>query len=162
MQKNEQDTSQELFDAIITGMKEWRASHPRATMREIEIEARERVSRLEAHVIEESALLGQANEWAGKQPEERPRWVTCGEALVARGKQKRRRQATRGRAVQVERTYGTCPKCGAGFFPPRRGMRAAARELDALAAGIPGASGALGLLSQGRQAAQEAPGRARE
>jgi ribosomal protein S27AE len=118
MQKNEPDKSQALFEEIITGMKEWRASHPKATMREIEIEARERVSRLEAHLIEDSALLGQANEWADKEPQERPTCVTCGEALVARGKHKRRLQATRGREVEVERTYGTCPKCGAGFFPP--------------------------------------------
>jgi uncharacterized protein with PIN domain len=119
MEKNEQDQSQAMFDAIITGMKEWRTSHPKATMREIEMEARERVSKLEAHLIEENALAGQAQEWSGKQPEERPKCATCGEPLVARGKQKRRMQATMGREVELERTYGTCPKCGAGFFPPR-------------------------------------------
>src|SRR5579884_2563961 len=119
MENQEQDKSQAMFDQIISGMKEWRAAHPRATMREIELEARERVSRLEAYLIEESALEGQANEWAGKAPEERPTCATCGEAVVARGKQKRRLQATRGREIELERTYGTCPKCGAGFFPPR-------------------------------------------
>jgi RNase P subunit RPR2 len=117
MKKNEQEKSQEMFDEVITGMKEWRACHPKATMREIELEARQRVSRLEAHLIEESALEGQAKEWAGKQPEERPTCANCGEPLVARGKQKRRMQATMGREVELERTYGTCPKCGAGFFP---------------------------------------------
>ena len=61
-------------------------SPPSATMREIELQARERVSRLEAHLIEESALRGQANEWAGKPAEERPTGATCGEALVARGR----------------------------------------------------------------------------
>ena len=100
-------------------MNEWRASHPKATMREIEVEARKRVSQLEAHLIEESALQGQASEWADKPPEARPTCVTCGEALVARGKQKRRLQATRGREVELERTYGTCPNCQTGFFPPR-------------------------------------------
>ncbi len=118
MQKNEQDKSQEMFDAIITGMREWRASHPKATMREIEIEARERVSRLEAHLIEESALLGQANEWAGKPPEERPRCVNCGEALVVRGKQKRRLQATRGREVVLERTGVNLSELPDRVFPP--------------------------------------------
>jgi len=118
MEKNEPDQSQQLFDEIISGMKEWRASHPKATMREIEVEARKRVSRLEAHLIEESALGGQAKEWAGKPLEERPTCVNCGEPLVARGKQKRRLQATMGREIELERTYGTCPKCEAGFFPP--------------------------------------------
>ncbi len=119
MQQNEQETSQAIFDEIITGMKEWRACHPKATMREIEMEARQRVSRLEAHLIEESALLGQSKEWAGKPSEERPTCANCGEALVARGKQKRRMQATMGRVIELERTYGTCPTCGTGFFPLR-------------------------------------------
>ena len=119
MEKNEQEQSQEMFDEVITGMKEWRASHPKARMREIEMEARKRVSRLDAHLIEESALAGQAKEWAGKEPEERPTCANCGEALVARGKQKRKMQATMGREIELERTYGTCPKCETGFFPPR-------------------------------------------
>src|SRR5437660_6879410 len=119
MENKEPDQSHQMFDEIISGMKEWRASHPKATMREIELEARERVSRLEAHLIAESALLGQSKEWAGKEPEERPKCANCGEPLVARGKQKRRMQATMGREVELERTYGTCPKCGTGFFPPR-------------------------------------------
>ena len=117
MEKNEQEKSQAIFDEVITGMKEWRASHPKATIREIEVEARKRVSRLEACLIEESALEGQTKAWAGKEPEERPRCANCGEPLVAQGKQKRRMQATMGRVVELERTYGTCPQCGTGFFP---------------------------------------------
>jgi len=27
-------------------------------------------------------------------------------------------QATMGREIELERTYGTCPKCGSGVFPP--------------------------------------------
>ncbi len=118
MEKNEQEKSREIFDEVITGMKEWRASHPKATMREIELEARKRVSRLEARLIEESALESQAKEWAGKEAEERPKCANCGEPLVARGKQKRRMQATMGREIEKDRTYGTCSKCGTGFFPP--------------------------------------------
>ena len=32
MEKNEQEKSQEMFDAIITGMREWRACHPKVTL----------------------------------------------------------------------------------------------------------------------------------
>jgi hypothetical protein len=39
--------------------------------------------------------------------------------LRARGEQTRSIQTTGGEAVQVRRTYGTCPTCGVGFFPPR-------------------------------------------
>ena len=102
MEKNEPDQSQQMFDEIISGMKEWRACHPKATMREIELEARQRVSRLEAHLIEESALEGRTKDWAGKPPEERPTCGHCGEPLVARGKQKRRMQATMGREIEKD------------------------------------------------------------
>src|SRR5258705_13300647 len=111
MEKNEQEKSQEIYDEIVTGMKEWRRANPKATMREIEIEARKRVSRLEAHLIEESALTSKSKEWAGNELEERPHCPNCGEPLVARGKQIRKLQATSGREVKLERTYGVCPKC---------------------------------------------------
>jgi len=54
MEQTEQEKSQAIYEEIVTGMKEWRLAHPKATMREIE--ARNRVSRLEGHLIEESAL----------------------------------------------------------------------------------------------------------
>jgi predicted RNA-binding Zn-ribbon protein involved in translation (DUF1610 family) len=119
MEKNEQEKSQEIYDEIVMGMKEWRLANPKAKMRDIEIEARKRVSRLEAHLIEESALTSEVTEWAGEQAEERPHCPNCGEPLTARGKQVRKFQATGGREVKLERTYGVCPKCETGFFPPR-------------------------------------------
>lgn len=119
MEKNEQEKSQELYEEIVTGMKEWRLAHPKATMREIEIEASKRVSKLEAHLIEESAHSSGAKEWAKKPEEERPRCRSCGEPLMARGEHVRKLQATGGREVKLERSYGVCPKCETGFFPPR-------------------------------------------
>lgn len=119
MEKNEQEKSQAIYEEIITGMKEWRLAHPKAKMREIEIEARKRVSKLEAHLIEESALSSGAKEWANEPEEERPRCPNCEEPLTARGKHMRKLQATDGREVKLERSYGVCPKCETGFFPPR-------------------------------------------
>jgi predicted RNA-binding Zn-ribbon protein involved in translation (DUF1610 family) len=100
-------------------MKEWRIANPKAKMRDIEIEARKRVNKLEAHLIEESALTSSAKEWAGREREERPQCPNCGEPLGARGKRERTLQATGGREVKLERTYGVCPTCEIGFFPPR-------------------------------------------
>jgi 5-methylcytosine-specific restriction endonuclease McrA len=119
MQTSEQEKSQAIYEEIVTGMKDWRVAHPKATMREIEIEARERVSKLEAHLIEESALTSAAKEWANEPEEERPCCPSCGEPLAARGKHVRKLQATGGREVKLERSYGVCPKCETGFFPPR-------------------------------------------
>ena len=119
MEKNEQGKSQEIYEEIVTGMREWRLAHPKAKMRDIEIEARKRVSKLEAHLIEESALTSPAKEWADEPEEERPQCSQCGEPLTARGKHVRKLQAIGGREVKLERTYGVCSKCETGFFPPR-------------------------------------------
>lgn len=119
MEKNEQEKSQEIYEEIIAGMKEWRLANPKATMRDIEIEAGRRVSKLEAHLIEESALKSEAKEWANEPKEQRPRCPSCGEPLTARGKHVRKLQARGGREVKLERSYGVCPKCETGFFPPR-------------------------------------------
>jgi hypothetical protein len=119
MEKPEQGKTQEIYEEIVTGMREWRLANPRAKMRDIEIEARERVSRLEAYLIEESALTSAAKEWADEPREERPQCSSCGEPLTARGKHVRKFQATGGREVKLERSYGVCPKCEIGFFPPR-------------------------------------------
>lgn len=119
MKKNEQEKSQEIYEEIVTGMKEWRLANPKAKMRDIEIEARKRVSKLEAHLIEESALSSEAKEWAGKPDEQRPYCPGCGEPLTARGKHMRKLQAAGAREVKLERSYGVCPKCEIGFFPPR-------------------------------------------
>jgi uncharacterized protein with PIN domain len=119
MEKNEQEESQALYNEIVLGMKDWRAANPKAKMRDIEIEARKRVSKLEAHLIEESALSSQAKEWVRQEPEERPHCPKCREPLVARGQHERKLQAMGAREVKLERTYGVCPKCETGFFPPR-------------------------------------------
>lgn len=119
MEQTEQKESQRIYDEIVTGMREWRAAHPKATLREIELQARKRVSRLEVYLIEESALESQARAWTGQSPEQRPKCPHCGEPLLARGKQVRHFQATAAREVKLERTSETCPPCETGFFPPR-------------------------------------------
>jgi hypothetical protein len=45
----------ELSEEIIGEMNAWNASHPKATFLQIEERARELVSQLEAHLIQESA-----------------------------------------------------------------------------------------------------------
>lgn len=119
MEKNEQEKIQDIYEEIVTGMREWRLANPKAKMREIEIEARKRVSRLEAHLIEESAHSSTTKEWANEPDEDRPCCNGCGKPLTARGKHVRKLQATGGREIKLERSYGVCPQCGTGFFPPR-------------------------------------------
>lgn len=107
-----------LSEEILSGMKEWRLANPRATFREIEREASERVSRLQARMVQDVAIASPAADWRSLPQEERPTCPNCANVLIPRGKRKRRLQGSGGREVELSRSYGTCPHCGMGLFPP--------------------------------------------
>jgi hypothetical protein len=50
MEKSGEEYWRELSEHILTDLTEWRRSHPKATLREIEEEVHQRISRLEALV----------------------------------------------------------------------------------------------------------------
>jgi YgiT-type zinc finger domain-containing protein len=102
----------------VLGMTEWRKEHPKATWQEIEAAVDERINQLRAQMIQDVIQMGETQDWSQHPEEERPRCATCGEPLLARGTQTRWLQTTGGEAVKLRRTYGTCPSCGGGFFPP--------------------------------------------
>jgi predicted RNA-binding Zn-ribbon protein involved in translation (DUF1610 family) len=111
-----QQVSAGLRDVL--GITQWRKEHPKATWAEIEALVDERVNQLRAQLIQDVVQMGEPEEWSKIAEEERPRCATCGRPLSARGKQTRFLQTTGGEAVKLTRTYGTCPQCGVGFFPP--------------------------------------------
>ncbi len=67
----------ELSDEIIGEMQAWNASHPKATLLEIEVKARDLISQLEARLIEDSALERERDEWSQREESERPTCPTC-------------------------------------------------------------------------------------
>ena len=111
-----QQVSAGLRDVL--GISQWRQEHPKATWAEIEAAVDERINQLRAQLLQDVVQMGELEQWRELPEEERPRCATCGKPLVARGKQTRFLQTTGGEAVQLTRTYGTCPACGVGFFPP--------------------------------------------
>lgn len=102
----------------VLGMTQWRKEHPKATFREIEEAVDERVNQLRAQLIEDVVQMGETEAWNQKRDAERPMCATCGQPLSARGAQTRFIQTNGGEAIKLRRTYGTCPQCGEGFFPP--------------------------------------------
>lgn len=110
----------EQSEDVLSGMIEWRMQHPKATLQEIEDAVDERLGRLRTRLVEDSVQASRAADWSEQPKEERPRCAQCDTPLVARGKRKRRLQARGGTPLELERSYGTCPKCGGGFFPPGR------------------------------------------
>jgi NADH pyrophosphatase NudC (nudix superfamily) len=109
----------ELSEEVITGMKEWRLQHPKATLREIEAALDERLGRLRAKMLQDAALASTAADWDEVAEEDCPVCPQCGARLDFRGKHDRHLQTHGGREIVLERGYGVCPGCGTGFFPPR-------------------------------------------
>ena len=106
----------ELSEEVLVGMQEWRVQHPKASMVEIEKEIDQRLARLRARMLQDTAMVSEARDW--QQAEEKPVCPECGEELQMNGKHKRQLQTHGQQAVVLERKYGVCPKCGLGFFPP--------------------------------------------
>lgn len=104
-------------EAVISGMKEWRAQHPRATFTEIEEALDVRLDGMRARLLEDLALASRATDLSGEAAE-RPRCADCGAELRPRGVHPRE-VVTRGdQVVHLERQYAACPQCGGGRFPP--------------------------------------------
>jgi YgiT-type zinc finger domain-containing protein len=108
-----------LSEEVLVGMKDWRVQHPKATFQEIEEALDERLGRLRARMLEDVALASPASDWKEVEAKERPTCPLCGETLVARGKKTRRLQTQGGQEVVLSRSYGVCPHCESGLFPPR-------------------------------------------
>ena len=111
-----QQVSAGLQDVL--GMTQWRKEHPHATWAEIEAVVDEQMNQVRAQLLQDLVQMGEGEDWRKLPAEERPTCTPCGEPLSARGEQSRYIQTTGGQAVKLTRTYGTCPACGGGFFPP--------------------------------------------
>ena len=109
---------QRMSEEILSGVIEWRMQHPKATLREIEQEVQKRMARLGARLVQDTAGESPSREWSGQAEQERPRCPHCGSVLVSRGNRKRQLQTASGQQIELQRSYGTCPSCGGGFFPP--------------------------------------------
>ena len=112
-----QQVSAGLRDVL--GMTQWRKEHPHATWEEIEAAVDEQINQVRAQLLQDLVQMGESEDWPKIPAQERPKCATCGEPLSARGEQTRYIQTTGGQAIKLTRTYGTCPACGGGFFPPR-------------------------------------------
>jgi predicted Zn-ribbon and HTH transcriptional regulator len=105
-------------EAVMSGMKEWRLQHPKATFREIEAAVDEKLSGMRARLLEDLALASRAADLQDKQLGEHPRCQECGHVLVSQGKQDRTVITHGGGEVHLRRDYARCSACGAGLFPP--------------------------------------------
>lgn len=110
---------QQLTEQITTEMRAWRLAHPTATLREIETELDRRWARVRARLLEDMAHGSDAAAWADSPRASLPTCPDCGERLQQRGQESRTLQTHGGQDLTLTRSYGVCPACGAGLFPPR-------------------------------------------
>jgi ribosomal protein L34E len=110
-----------LSDEVLSGMADWRAQHPRATLSEIELELDGRLARVRARMLERVAQQSAARTWrqkAADQEDAAPRCAQCGTRLEPHGRRTRRLRTSGGQELRLQRDYGVCPQCGQGLFPP--------------------------------------------
>ena len=104
--------------AIVSGFREWRLAHPRATLSAIEdaLDAQWAVAR--AQLVTEAALASAAADLRAVPPKERPCCPTCGGAMALRGPEVRTLTTTYDQPVSLRRHYLVCAACDAALFPP--------------------------------------------
>jgi hypothetical protein len=108
-----------LSHDVLTGMREWRLQHPKATLREIEVVLDEHLSRLRARMLQDVALQSVAADWKQSVSADRPSCRVCSTPLILRGKRTRQLKTQGGQQITLDRSYGLCPTCKKGLFPPR-------------------------------------------
>jgi hypothetical protein len=119
MKAEEEQHWHEIAQEVFLEMRTWRKDHPKATLQEIEEEVDRRLARMRAGLVEGVAMSSSAVEVGGRTAEAPAACRTCGGVLHARGKQVRKLLTTGQQTVRLERSYGYCPTCQVGFFPPR-------------------------------------------
>lgn len=117
----------ELAEEAMTGMREWRLAHPKATLAEIEAALDERLAKVRARMLEDTAQVSRAANIAAAQGQEAPRCLECGEKLKDQGQEIRQITTQGNQTIALRRSYGLCPRCGARLSPPGRGTGPASR-----------------------------------
>jgi uncharacterized protein with PIN domain len=106
-----------LSEEVLSGMKEWRLQHPRATLSEMEAALDERLAGQRARMLEDMALASEVADLSRMPMEERPSCPECGKPLSSRGQEERRLQTVGQQQIVLKRSYAVCPTCRVGFFP---------------------------------------------
>ena len=69
---------------VLSGMKEWRLQHPKATLRQIEAALDERLGKMRARMLQDAALASAAADIKAAQAAERPVCRACGACVEGR------------------------------------------------------------------------------
>jgi hypothetical protein len=101
---------------------QWREAHPKASWQELEETLDGSGRAVRARLLQEAALQSPTARLAAVPLDERPLCPHCHVPLTARGTKERQVRVEGDHAATLVRSYGVCPQCGEGFFPPGRGV----------------------------------------
>ncbi len=113
-----EDVWRTLNTALLAEMTAWRQQHPQATLQEIEQTLDQRMAQARARLLEQVAQASPAADWRTAPPDLQPTCPACGTHLRPNGTFPRHLQTQGGQTLTLDRTYGVCPDCGTGLFPP--------------------------------------------
>ena len=109
---------QQEAEAVLSGFKEWRLQHPKATLSELEAALDERWAVVRARLLEDAALASAAADLRALPAEERPRCPQCRELMGLRGPEVRHLTTMYEQPVSLRRHYAICAACDRAVFPP--------------------------------------------
>ncbi len=108
----------ELTEELLLGVKEWRLQYPKATFKEIEEALDERLAIVRARMLQDLALASRATQVGRAETAEGTPCPECAQPLRRRGEDTRSLTTYYNQMVTLTRSYGVCPACEAGVFPP--------------------------------------------
>jgi hypothetical protein len=103
MDQTPEEHWRDLSERMLTEISEWRRSHPKAPLRDIEDDVHARTSRLEAPLLQETAHQRTSRSGSGARAQERPACSVWKTPLHARGKRPRKRQGAEGHDITLSR-----------------------------------------------------------
>ena len=96
--------------AVAEQLHQWRAAHPRATLREIEMETDRRLARVRAELVVSVAQAGET--------EARPACPDCARPMRRVGVRRRTVATAQEAQLRLQGGRYRCSACGAELFPP--------------------------------------------
>lgn len=109
---------QKLYEEAMTDVVEWRQEHPQATFNKIEEKLDSRLAQVRAQLLQDLVKMSANTDLRGRPAGERPLCPECGKPVAANGQQQRELITSYEQKIAIRRSYGRCPECGHGFFPP--------------------------------------------
>lgn len=103
-------TNDDSLNQAQRALATWHATHPKATLAEIEVAVEEQIERLRTHLMKGQTEAGLS--------EEHPMCQECGATMTPQARTKRTLLLRGDQPLELERAYVVCPSCGAGLFPP--------------------------------------------